>query len=137
MLGNPDFGKQGAHLTCAPGHPQVAEALHEQGVRFVAMRCAGFDKVDIGKLNELGIKVQLADFHAQHAVVSPHPCKEGSGSPMPSAGGACAYILAGERGRALCHTCAGAEQVHAWPIVINMRLVCLSCDRVVSSHACR
>jgi lactate dehydrogenase-like 2-hydroxyacid dehydrogenase len=35
----------------------VAEALKENGVKFLAMRCAGFDKVDVKKLNELDIKV--------------------------------------------------------------------------------
>jgi hypothetical protein len=38
-------------------HVQVAEALKENGVKFVAMRCAGFDKVDVKRLNELDIKV--------------------------------------------------------------------------------
>ena len=45
------------HTDWGIGHPQVAEALKDNGVKFVAMRCAGFDKVDVKKLNELSIKV--------------------------------------------------------------------------------
>lgn len=51
----------------------MAEALHEQGVRFVAMRCAGFDKVDVGKLNELGIKVPPATCHVLQTCREPIP----------------------------------------------------------------
>ena len=36
---------------------QVVDALHDGGIRFVAMRCAGFDKVDVAALNERGMKV--------------------------------------------------------------------------------
>ena len=59
--------------TGATCHPQVAEALKDNGVKFVAMRCAGFDKVDVKKLNELSIKVS-AWLHSCLCGVS-EPCQ--------------------------------------------------------------
>ncbi len=36
---------------------QVLEVLAEGGTRVIAMRCAGFDRVDVGAAESLGIKV--------------------------------------------------------------------------------
>ncbi len=46
---------------------QVVEVLHEYGIKFIAMRCAGFDKVDVEKLNELDMKVGKPDVPIAHA----------------------------------------------------------------------
>ena len=43
-------------------------ALHELGVRHVALRCAGFNNVDIDKAEELGIKVTRVPAYSPHAV---------------------------------------------------------------------
>ncbi len=37
--------------------PQVLEVLAEGGTRVIAMRCAGFDRVDVGAAESLGMKV--------------------------------------------------------------------------------
>lgn len=58
---------------------QVVEVLHEYGIKFIAMRCAGFDKVDVEKLNELDMKVGKPDLPIAHACVA--------------AGGAAALIM--------------------------------------------
>ncbi len=42
------------------GALQVGEVLHSHGVRFVAMRCAGFDRVDVQALNQMGVKVPVS-----------------------------------------------------------------------------
>ena len=94
---------------------QVAEALKENGVKFVAMRCAGFDKVDVKKLNELEIKVSaclhsclyaLLNYFRYHCIQPEHTWQ----ALLPS-GGTCAHILSRVSCRALCHTGACTQQV--------------------------
>ncbi len=40
-----------------PVHGQVLELLAKGGVRFIAMRCAGYDRVDLQAAQRLGIRV--------------------------------------------------------------------------------
>lgn len=52
---------------------EVIEALAEQGVKFIAMRCAGYDRVDVEAANRAGIKVARVPTYsptsvAEHAV---------------------------------------------------------------------
>ncbi|CAL5224887.1 g7646 [Coccomyxa viridis] len=52
---------------------EVVERLAEVGVKFVAMRCAGFDRVDVRSCQQLGIKVARVPTYspasvAEHAV---------------------------------------------------------------------
>lgn len=96
-------------------HVQVAEALKENGVKFVAMRCAGFDKVDVKKLNELDIKVS-ACLHsclcAQANRVKHHCIQlEHTWQALLPSGGTCADIFPRIGGGALCHTGACTQQV--------------------------
>jgi len=46
----------------------VLEALHENGVRFIALRMAGFNNVDLEKADELGIRVANVPEYSPHAV---------------------------------------------------------------------
>lgn len=46
----------------------VLESLHAAGVRFVALRCAGFNNVDLSAAKELGIKVARVPAYSPHAV---------------------------------------------------------------------
>lgn len=46
----------------------VLEVLHEVGVRFIAMRCAGYNNVDLAKAKELGIKVARVAAYSPYAV---------------------------------------------------------------------
>lgn len=46
----------------------VLEALHRQGVRFLALRMAGFNNVDLEKAAALGIKVANVPEYSPHAV---------------------------------------------------------------------
>ena len=46
----------------------VLEVLREQHVELIAMRCAGFDKVDVRAANELGMKVVRVPAYSPHAV---------------------------------------------------------------------
>lgn len=47
---------------------QVLEQLHACGVRHVALRCAGFNNVDLAKAEELGISVVRVPAYSPHAV---------------------------------------------------------------------
>ena len=42
--------------------------LHEAGVKLIALRCAGFNQVDLSKAAELGIKVVRVPAYSPHAV---------------------------------------------------------------------
>jgi len=44
------------------------EALHGQGVRLVALRCAGFNNIDLGAAAELGLRVVRVPAYSPHAV---------------------------------------------------------------------
>jgi len=46
----------------------VVEALHANGVRFIAMRCAGFNNLDLQACAELGIKVARVPKYSPYAV---------------------------------------------------------------------
>lgn len=46
----------------------VLESLHAAGVRFIALRCAGFNNVDVAAAKELGIKVARVPAYSPHAV---------------------------------------------------------------------
>ena len=52
------------------GGVQVLELLAEGGTQCIAMRCAGFDRVDMGAAEKLGIKV-LWSMPLGHAWVLP------------------------------------------------------------------
>eukprot|EP00208_Stichococcus_sp_RCC1054_P000118 CAMPEP_0206144522 /NCGR_PEP_ID=MMETSP1473-20131121/24362_1 /ASSEMBLY_ACC=CAM_ASM_001109 /TAXON_ID=1461547 /ORGANISM="Stichococcus sp, Strain RCC1054" /LENGTH=356 /DNA_ID=CAMNT_0053540361 /DNA_START=113 /DNA_END=1183 /DNA_ORIENTATION=+ len=47
---------------------EVGQALQRNGVRFVGMRCAGFDRVDVQALNDLGIKVARVPTYSPESV---------------------------------------------------------------------
>lgn len=47
---------------------EVLEKLSEQGVKFVALRCAGFNNVDLKKAKELGIKVARVPAYSPESV---------------------------------------------------------------------
>lgn len=47
---------------------QVLDALHERGVRFIALRCAGFNQVNLRHAAGLGIKVAHVPAYSPHAV---------------------------------------------------------------------
>lgn len=44
------------------------EKLHHHGVRFIALRCAGFNNVDLDAARELGIKIARVPAYSPHAV---------------------------------------------------------------------
>lgn len=46
----------------------VLDQLHAQGVRVVALRCAGFNNVDLNRARELGISVVRVPAYSPHAV---------------------------------------------------------------------
>jgi len=47
---------------------ETIEVLHSVGVEHIAMRCAGFDRVDVKKANELGICVTRVPAYSPYAV---------------------------------------------------------------------
>ncbi|KAF8423793.1 D-lactate dehydrogenase [Tirmania nivea] len=47
---------------------EVLEGLSEQGVKFIALRCAGFNNVDLKKAKELGIKVARVPAYSPESV---------------------------------------------------------------------
>ncbi|MEK6478459.1 2-hydroxyacid dehydrogenase [Catalinimonas sp. 4WD22] len=47
---------------------ETLEKLHEQGIRLIALRCAGFNNVDLKKAQELGIKVVRVPAYSPYAV---------------------------------------------------------------------
>ncbi|KAG8757602.1 hypothetical protein FRC14_001893 [Serendipita sp. 396] len=47
---------------------EALEALHEQGVKFLALRCAGYNNVDLKKAKELGIVVTNVPAYSPDAV---------------------------------------------------------------------
>jgi D-lactate dehydrogenase len=47
---------------------EVLEALSEQGVKLIAMRCAGFDRVDLDATKELGIQVVRVPAYSPESV---------------------------------------------------------------------
>ncbi len=62
-----------AHTADAPPPPQVVKQLAAQGTKLVAMRCAGFDRVDVEALAEHGIRLVRVPTYspqsvAEHAV---------------------------------------------------------------------
>ena len=48
--------------------PVVLDILHEQGVRFIALRCAGFNQVDLRHAAALGLRVARVPAYSPHAV---------------------------------------------------------------------
>ncbi|MEL6625005.1 MAG: 2-hydroxyacid dehydrogenase [Bacteroidota bacterium] len=46
----------------------VIEKLHAEGLRIIALRCAGFNNVDLSKAKELGIPVVRVPAYSPHAV---------------------------------------------------------------------
>lgn len=48
--------------------PSVLEVLSEYGIKIIALRCAGFNNVDVKKASELGIKVVRVPAYSPHAV---------------------------------------------------------------------
>lgn len=50
----------------APG--KVIEQLHKGGVRFIALRCVGYDHIDIKKAKELDIKVANVPAYSPYAI---------------------------------------------------------------------
>jgi D-lactate dehydrogenase len=62
----------GAQAVCAFVNDQldaaVLRALHAQGVRVIALRCAGFNNVDLAVAAELGIAVGRVPEYSPHAV---------------------------------------------------------------------
>lgn len=64
----------------AKGHPavcgfvndvfnaEVLQQLHDEGVKVIALRCAGFNQVDVRKAAELGIKVTRVPAYSPYAV---------------------------------------------------------------------
>jgi D-lactate dehydrogenase len=63
---------EGHECACAFVNDQldasVLSALAAQGVRLVALRCAGFNNVDISRANELGISVARVPAYSPYAV---------------------------------------------------------------------
>lgn len=47
---------------------KVLEILSEQGVKFITLRCAGFNNVDLKKAKELGIKVARVPAYSPESV---------------------------------------------------------------------
>ena len=47
---------------------KVLEKLAEHGVKFIALRCAGFNNVDLKKAKELGIKVVRVPAYSPESV---------------------------------------------------------------------
>ncbi len=47
---------------------QVLEKLHQQGIRFIALRSAGFNNVDIEKASQLGIRIARVSAYSPYAV---------------------------------------------------------------------
>lgn len=47
---------------------RVIESLHDMGVRLIAMRCAGYNNVDLAACNDLGIPVVRVPAYSPHAV---------------------------------------------------------------------
>jgi D-lactate dehydrogenase len=62
----------GAEAVCAFVNDQIdrdtLEVLHEGGTRFLAMRCAGFNNVDLNAAKEFGISVVRVPAYSPHAV---------------------------------------------------------------------
>ncbi len=50
------------------GSVQVLEKLAEVGVKMIAMRCAGFDKVNLAAAEKLGIQVARVPTYSPHSV---------------------------------------------------------------------
>jgi len=63
---------QGARAVCVFVNDRVdretLERLKEQGVQFVALRCAGFNNVDLAAARDLGIAVVRVPVYSPHAV---------------------------------------------------------------------
>lgn len=49
-------------------HAPVLETLYESGIKLVALRCAGFNNVDVGKASELGMGVVRVPAYSPYAV---------------------------------------------------------------------
>ena len=47
---------------------QVLTQLHTQGIRFIAMRCAGYNNVDLGRAAALGIRIARVPAYSPYAV---------------------------------------------------------------------
>ena len=47
---------------------EVLEALHKEGVRFLALRTAGFNHVDLAKAHELGMRVARVPAYSPYAI---------------------------------------------------------------------
>lgn len=71
---NPDSAKlaDGSEAVCAFVNDQLdratLEVLHEQGVRTIAMRCAGFNNVDLDAAAELNLNVVRVPAYSPYAV---------------------------------------------------------------------
>lgn len=63
---------KGASAVCAFVNDQIdsacLEALAEVGVKLIALRCAGFNNVDLATANALGIKIVRVPAYSPHAV---------------------------------------------------------------------
>ena len=63
---------KGADAVCifvnAECDAKVVEELHKQGVKLIALRCAGFNNVDLKKAKEVGIKVVRVPAYSPHGV---------------------------------------------------------------------
>ena len=63
---------QGASVVCAfvndSCDAEVCAALAQQGVKLIAMRCAGFDRVDVAAAAQHGITVVRVPSYSPHAV---------------------------------------------------------------------
>lgn len=63
---------RGFEAVCAFVHDElsapVLDVLYEQGVRYVALRCAGFNNVDLSRAAQRGIRVVRVPAYSPHAV---------------------------------------------------------------------
>jgi D-lactate dehydrogenase len=66
------FGAGGAQAVCAFVNDElnadVLKRLGRQGVRLIALRCAGFNNVDLGCARELGVTIARVPDYSPHAV---------------------------------------------------------------------
>ncbi|MGZ5254019.1 MAG: 2-hydroxyacid dehydrogenase [Flavitalea sp.] len=62
----------GAEVVCAfvndKLNRKVMEGLSKNGVKMIAMRCAGYNNVDLGAAKELGLKIARVPAYSPHAV---------------------------------------------------------------------
>ena len=56
------------HRPLPPILLQTVQKLSEYGVKLIAMRCAGFDRVDLAACDEFGIKVVRVPTYSPNSV---------------------------------------------------------------------